>query len=60
MMVEQAQCEMLIAASLFNKDLSNQSIQLTDDDYNGSFTVKEFLWDDDTEEYDNRPMLISK
>ena len=51
MMVEQAQCEMLIAASLFNKDINNQSITLTDDDdYNGVFTVKEFLWDDDTEE----------
>ena len=50
-MVEQAQCEMLLAASLFNKDINNQSIKLTDDDdYNGVFTVKEFLWDDDTEE----------
>ena len=50
MMVEQAQCEMLIAASLFNKDLTNQSLQLTDDDYNGSFTVKEYTFGDDLEE----------
>lgn len=49
-MVEQAQCEMLIAASLFNKDLTNQSIQLTDDDYNGTFTVKEYTFGDDFDE----------
>ena len=47
MMVEQAQCEMLIAASLFNKDLSDQSIQLTDDEYNGVFAVKEYNFGED-------------
>ena len=49
-MVEQAQCEMLIAASLFNKDIINQSIMLTDDDYNGTFTVKEYTFGDDLDE----------
>ncbi len=49
-MVEQAQCEMLLAASLFNKDIINQSITLTDDDYNGVFTVKEYNFGDDLDE----------
>jgi|GEM_PF-2259070 len=50
-MVEQAQCEMLLAASLFNKDINNQSITLTDDDdYNGTFTVKEYNFGDDLDE----------
>ena len=49
-MVEQAQCEMLIAASLFDTNLTDQGIQLTVDEYNGTFTAKEFLWDDDFDE----------
>ena len=50
-MVEQAQCKMLLAASLFNKDINNQSITLTDDDdYNGTFTVKEYNFGDDLDE----------
>ena len=49
-MVEQAECEMLLAASLFNKDINNQSITLMDDDYNGVFTVKEYNFGDDLDE----------
>ena len=48
--VEQAQCEMLLAASLFDTNLTDQGIQLTVDEYNGTFTAKEFLWDDDLDE----------
>ena len=49
-MAEQAQCEMLHAASMFNQDITDQSIRLTDDDYDGVFTVKEYAFGDDLDE----------
>ena len=45
--VEQALCEMLLAASQFNANLTNQDINLTDDEYNGAFAVKEYNFGDD-------------
>ena len=44
--VEHAQCEMLLAASLLDQSIGNQSVTPTDDEYNGEFAVKEFLWDE--------------
>ena len=44
--VEHAQCEMLLAASIFDQNSGSQSITPTDDEYNGEFAAKEFLWDD--------------
>ena len=49
-MAEQAKCEMQLAASMFNKDTTDQSIRLTDDDYDGVFTVKEYAFGDDLDE----------
>ena len=46
--VELAQCEMLIAASML--DINNgdsQSITVTDDEYDGEFSVKEYTFGDD-------------
>ena len=46
--VELAQCEMLIAASML--DINNgdsQSITVTDDEYEGEFSVKEYSFGDD-------------
>lgn len=45
--IELAQCEMLLAASQFDANLTNQSINLTDDEYNGVFAVKEYNFGDD-------------
>ena len=46
--VELAQCEMLIAASAqFHNDMTDQGITLTDDEYNGEFSVKEYSFGDD-------------
>lgn len=44
--VEFAQCETILAASRFNQALDDQSITPGDDEYNGEFAAKEFLWDD--------------
>ena len=46
--VELAQCEMLIAASLLNIDKGDsQSVTVTDDEYDGEFSVKEYSFGDD-------------
>ena len=46
--VELAQCEMLIAASKLNIDNGDsQSITVTDDEYEGEFSVKEYSFGDD-------------
>ena len=46
--VEFAQCEMLIAASMLDINKGDsQSITVTDDDYDGEFTVKEYSFGDD-------------
>ncbi|MBR6031018.1 MAG: hypothetical protein IKP36_03545 [Bacteroidaceae bacterium] len=46
--VELAQCEMLIAASLLNIDNGDsQSVTVTDDEYDGEFSVKEYSFGDD-------------
>ena len=45
--VEHAQCEMLLAASLLDQSIGNQSITPTDDEYNGEFSVKEYSFGDD-------------
>ena len=46
--VEQAQCEMLIAASIqLHENKDSQSIMLSDDEYNEEFSVKEYSFGDD-------------
>ena len=45
--VELAQCEMLLAASLFDATLGEQSITPSDDEYNGEFAVKAYTFGDD-------------
>jgi len=46
--VELAECEMLIAASRLNIDNSDsQSISVSDDEYDGEFSVKEYSFGDD-------------
>jgi hypothetical protein len=45
--VEQAQCEMLLAASQLDANIKNKSINLKDDEYNGVFAVKEYNFGDD-------------
>jgi hypothetical protein len=47
-LIEVAECEMLIAASML--DINNgdsQSITVTDDEYEGEFSVKEYSFGDD-------------
>jgi len=46
-MVELAQCEMLIAASQLDVNSDSQGITLTDDEYDGEFSVKEYSFGDD-------------
>lgn len=46
-MVELAQCEMLIAASQLDVNSDSQGITLTDDEYDGEFSVKEYNFGDD-------------
>ena len=46
-MVELAQCEMLIAASQLDVNNDSQGITLTDDEYDGEFSVKEYNFGDD-------------
>ena len=46
--VELAECEMLIAASVFDINNGNsQVITLTDDEYDEEFYAKEYSFDDD-------------
>jgi hypothetical protein len=46
--VEFAQCEMLIAASMLDINKGDsQSITVTDDEYDGEFSVKEYTFGDD-------------
>ncbi len=45
--VEYAECEMLLAASKLDVTSDEQSITLTDDEYNGEFSVKEYHFGDD-------------
>ena len=45
--VEFAQCETMLAASIFDQNSDNQSITPTDDEYNGEFAVKEYSFGDD-------------
>ena len=44
--VEFVQCETILAASRFDQALDDQSITPGNDEYNGEFAAKEFLWDD--------------
>lgn len=46
-MVETAECEALIAASLLDPNSDTQGIRFTDDDYDGAFSVKEYTFGDD-------------
>ena len=48
--VEQAQCEMLIAASRFDINVDEQSVTPSGDEYNGEFSVKEYSFGDDFDE----------
>ena len=46
-----AQCEMLLAASLLDADAGTQSVTPSGDEpYNGEFSVKEYHFGDDLEE----------
>ena len=45
--VKRAQCEMLLAASMFDSSKDEQSIEFTNEEYNESFTVKEYNFGDD-------------
>ena len=46
-LIEVAECEMLIAASMFNTSSDTQSITPTDDEYNDEFSAKEYSFGDD-------------
>ncbi len=46
-LIEVAECEMLIAASMFNISSDTQSITPTDDEYNDEFSAKEYSFGDD-------------
>ena len=46
-LVDLAECEMLIAASMLNPNSGSQSITPSDDEYNGEFSVKEYSFGDD-------------
>jgi hypothetical protein len=46
--VDLAQCEMLLAASMFDHNAGTQSITPSSDEpYNGEFSVKEYSFGDD-------------
>ena len=45
--IELAQCEMLLAASILDSNTGTQSITpISDDSFNGEFAVKEYDFDD--------------
>ena len=46
-MADSAECEVMLAASLFNNTSDSQSITPTDEEYNGEFAVKEYSFGDD-------------
>lgn len=46
-MVELAECEVMLAASMFDYNSGSQSITPTDDEYNGEFAAKEYTFGDD-------------
>ncbi len=46
-LIEVAECEMLIAASMFDISSDTQSITPTDDEYNEEFSAKEYSFGDD-------------
>ena len=46
-MVELAECEVMLAASILDSTSDSQSIIPSDDDYNGEFAVKEYSFGDD-------------
>ncbi len=46
-LIEVAECEMLIAASMFDISSDTQSITPTDDEYNDEFSAKEYSFGDD-------------
>jgi len=48
--VESAQCSMLLAASRFDPGSDHQSIELTDEEYNGTLSAREYHFGDDLAE----------
>lgn len=46
-LVEIAECEMLIAASILDPNSTTPSVELTDEEYNGEFSTKEYSFGDD-------------
>lgn len=46
-MIELAECEVMLAASMFDNNTGSQSITPTDEEYNGEFAVKEYTFGDD-------------
>ena len=49
-MIELAECEVMLAASMFDNNTGSQSITPTDEDYNGEFAVKVYSFGDDFSE----------
>ena len=47
LMVEFAECEVMLAASMFDNNIGSQNITPTDDEYNGEFAVKEYSFGED-------------
>lgn len=44
---ELAQCDMMLAASLLDQNIGNQNIIPSDEEYNGMFAVKPYVFGDD-------------
>lgn len=46
-LVEVAECEMLVAVSILDPSSSTPSVELTNEEYNGEFSTKEYQFGDD-------------
>ena len=46
-LVEVAECEMLIAVSFLDPNSNTPSVELTNDEYDGEFSAKEYTFGDD-------------
>ena len=46
-LVEVAECEMLIAASILDPNSTTPSVELTAEEYSGEFSTKEYSFGDD-------------
>lgn len=46
-LVETAECKMLIAVSILDSNSNTPSVELTNEEYNGEFSAKEYTFGDD-------------